>query len=190
VRQSLWIPLPRRVNYSRDHPGLLSLGEFRSRRKITHPVMPGLMKSCVTLFQPVLQLDADGGLAGRTQADVDYHLERAWPGRNGLGPLVRQFTHETVEICEDGPPIEFDSVSLAEANRAVDIATQAYSFQNESIRTDPTTFDDGSRFTSDPNMKILAKENTAVLRTLRNMPSERYAELATQVARRNSPKSG
>lgn len=147
------------------------------------------MKSCVTLFQPVLQVDANGGLAGRTQADVDYHMQRPWPGRNGLGPLVRQFSHDSVEIDEDGPPIEFDSVSLAEANRAVDLATQAYSLQNESIRIEPTTFDDGSAVITDPSMKTLAKENTAMLRALREMTPERYAELFSQVGRRDTPKS-
>jgi len=148
------------------------------------------MKSCVTLFQPVLQLDANGGLVGRTQADVTYHLKHAWPGRNGLGPLVRQFAHGSVEIDEDGPPLEFDSISRAEANRPLDIATQAYSLQNDSIRGGPTTFDDGSPFTGDPHMKDLTEENTAVLRTLRNMPPEQYAELASQVGRGNNPKSG
>jgi hypothetical protein len=58
-------PYPREVAYSRAHPGLFSAADFRSRHKITHPIMSGLMKPCVMLFQPVLQVDIDGGRAGR-----------------------------------------------------------------------------------------------------------------------------
>ncbi len=182
-------PFPRRVTLARGHPGMLSMSEFRARRKITHPVMTGLMKSCVTLFQPVLQLDANGSLVGRTQDDVEYHLQHAWPGRNGLGPLIRQFAGKSIEIGSEDAPLEFDSVSLSEAKGTVDIATQAYSLQNESIRRDPDTFDDGSRFDADPPMKVYAKENTAVLRALRQLPLEQYNELVSPVTQRHDSTS-
>ena len=126
-------PFPTKVRYSRARPGLFVMSGFRSRRKITHPIMSNLMKSCVTLFQPIIQCNQDGSVTSMTGADGIYHMNHAWPGRNGLGPLIRQLSGRSVRVDAENEPLEFDSVTLRESNRAQDIATQAYSFQNESI---------------------------------------------------------
>jgi hypothetical protein len=145
-------PHPRKVTLAREHPGMLSASEFRSRKKMTHPIMSGLMKSSVTIFQPIIQPNADGSITTLTRDDIDYYLRHAWPGRNGLGSLYRQFPHETVEIqfphetVEIGseyPPLEFDSITLAEARRGVDLASQAYGLQNEASAGTPQSMTTG-----------------------------------------------
>ncbi|MEJ1962934.1 MAG: hypothetical protein WDO56_15855 [Gammaproteobacteria bacterium] len=169
-------PYPRQVAYSRGHAGMFVTSDFRSRKKITHPIVPGLMKSCVTLFQPVLQADHEGSLAAVDQSDVDYHMQRAWPGRNALGPLIRQFSNESVQLNPDGALLDFDSVSDTEANRTVDIATQAYSLQNRSIETDPRSYEDGGSVSNDGVIKAFVKENTKTLHVLRNLTPEQLKE--------------
>jgi hypothetical protein len=169
-------PYPRQIRLARAHPGMLLMGDFRTRKRITHPVMRGLMKSCVTLTQPVLQTNFDGSITALTDDDIDYHLQHAWPGRNGLGPLFRQFSQETVEVSSDSDLIEFDGVSDREANRTVDIATQAYSFQNESVRMDSRIFEDGEMLNDGGFMKACIRENTKYLHILRNLPQERYEQ--------------
>lgn len=129
-------PFPRMRNISFELDGMLHVADYRRRNRITHPLMSGIMKPCVLLFQPVLQLNADGSLTGISQEDLDHCLANSWSGRNGVGPLFRQFVEKTVQIDPDDHPIEFDSVSLREARRMVDIATQAYGLQNESIADD------------------------------------------------------
>lgn len=171
-------PYPRKVALAREHPGMMAMSDFRSRKRITHPIMSGLMKSSVMLFQPILQANADGSVASATQGDIDYHLQRAWPGRNGLGPLYRQFLHKSVEVNSTHDPLRFDSITLAEAHRAIDLASQAYCFQNESVRSDPTSYDDGRTHEDlDEVIKVFTKENTQVMHALRNMPQESYNAL-------------
>jgi len=181
-------PYPRCVMLVRDSSGVLAASDFRSRKRITHPILCGLMKSSVTLFQPVLQPNIDGSVTALTRDDINHHLQRAWPGRNGLGPLYRQFVHETVEISADDPPLEFDSITLAEAHRAIDLGTQAYNFQNESIRRDPTTYDDGTSYYGGAIMKRYAKENTLLMHAIRSLPQETYNDLiAVQSSKKVSP---
>lgn len=165
-------PYPRKVTLARDHPGMFAASEYRSRRKITHPIMSGLMKSSVTIFQPIIQPNFDGSITALTQADIDYHLRRAWIGRNGVGPLYRQFLHRTVEISSGDPPLDFDSITIAEAHRAIDLATQAYRLQNVSSRDDPKVYDDGTPYEGARAMKLYAKENTRVMQAIRRMPQE------------------
>jgi len=167
-------PYPRRLTLARQHPGMLAVSDFRSRKKVTHPIMSGLMKSSVTVFQPILQPNADGSMTALTSSDIDYHLKHAWPGRNNLGPLYRQFLDETVEIGSDDPPLEFDSITLVEARRAIDLASQAYSVQNESVRREPTQYDDGTTSEGLGAMKSYAKENALMIQAIRNMPQETY----------------
>lgn len=179
-------PYPRQVRLLRGHPGVLAASDFRSRRKITHPIMSGLMKSSVTIFQPIIQSNVDGSITALTQSDIDYHLRHAWPGRNGLGPLYRQFLHGTMEVGPEDPPLEFDSITFAEAHRAIDLGSQAYSLQNESIRRDPQTYDDGANYEGERTMKLYAKENTLVMRAIRRMPQEIYNELISARLRTNA----
>jgi len=169
-------PYPRRISLAREQSGMLAMSDFRSKRKVTHPVMSKLMKSCVTIFQPVLQSNADGSITALTQKDIDYHLDHAWPGRNGLGPLYRQLSGETREISYDDAPLGFDSISPNETNRAVDIATQAYELQNESVRMDPRTFVDGAKLQDGGFMKACVKENGKIMHAIRNMSTEKYEE--------------
>lgn len=179
-------PYPRKVTLARQRSGLLVSSNFRSRKRITHPIMSGLMKSSVTLFQPIIQPNVDGSVTSMTQDDVTYHLKRAWPGRNGLGPLYRQFLDQTVEVSSDDSLFEFDSITIAEAHRAIDLGSQAYSLQNESIRRDPTTYDDGTAYEGASMIKAYAKENTLTLHAIRNMPQETYnAIVAARLGRQS-----
>lgn len=166
---------PSRAVLARGRSGIIALSDFRSQRKITHPIMSGLMKSCVTVFQPIIQTNIDGSVTSLKRADVDYHMEHAWPGRNGLGPLVRQFGKKTIRVHCDDDGLEFDSVSIREANRTQDIVTQAYSLQNESIRMDARTYDDGQEYEGYKDMEIFARENTIAMEAIRATTPEQYA---------------
>lgn len=135
-------PYPRRVRFSREHAGALACSEFRRRGRIISPVMPGLMKSCVTLFQPIIQPNFDGSITALSGEDMNYHLANAWPGRNNVGPLVRQFRGHAEMVDPEGPAIEFDEVSLAESNTALDIAMEAYRLQIVSSESDSDRYDD------------------------------------------------
>jgi hypothetical protein len=163
---------PSQVTFAREHPGMMAMSDYRSRRRITHPIMSGLMKSCVTIFQPIIQHNADYSVTSLNQADVEYHMRHAWPGRNGLGPLVRQFSKKSIRVNPNDPGLEFDAVTLSEANRTQDIATQAYSFQNESIRLDPRSYDDGTRYEGAEVAELFARENVAVMQAIRSMSPE------------------
>jgi hypothetical protein len=173
---------------ARGRPGMLALSDFRSRRRITHPIMPDLMKSCVTIFQPIIQHNFDGSVTSLTQADVDYHMKHAWPGRNGLGPLIRQFSRKSIRVAAEAPPLEFDSVSLKEANRTQDIATQAYSFQNESIRLDPRVYDDGTKYVGGEIMDIYAQENTELMQAIRSLSPEQNEQQRRELEARRKKK--
>jgi hypothetical protein len=168
-------PFPRSCEISFDHDGMLLVGDYRRRNRITHPVMNGIMKPCVLLFQPVLQLSANGSLTGVSRDDFEYCLANSWPNRNGVGPLFRQFTDRTVQIGPDDPPLEFDSVSHKEASRAIDIATQAYALQNESVANDSYVGHTDYVKSAKANRKEFIRYNCKTMTLLRNMSPEKYA---------------
>ena len=145
----------------------MEVGDFRCRRKITHPVIRKIMKPCVLVCQPIVQPNADGSLTGFSQ--------KAWPGRNGVGPLFRQFKGNTIQIGPDDEDIAFDTVSNDEARRTVDIATQAYSFQNESVARDEY---ESADLATVEHCKMQNKDNLAfnrrALKILRSMTPEEY----------------
>lgn len=116
--------------------GELRAGSFRRRSKAVHPVMSGLAKPCVLLFQPVLASFADGGVGPITREDFDHCLSRTWPGRIGAGPLFRQLKSHTIQLDSADSSIEFDSVTGGECWRAIDLALQAYVLQNTAIGGD------------------------------------------------------
>src|SRR5205085_3759227 len=53
-------PYPQTVERSKEASGMYVASNYRYRNKITHPIFPGLYKSCVTIFQPIV---AAGALA-------------------------------------------------------------------------------------------------------------------------------
>jgi hypothetical protein len=165
-------PYPRNVRLSAEHPGMLLCGNYRRRRRIIHPVMPGLMKSCVTLFQPIMHMTPDGSYSGLSASDSEYCFRNSWPNRMAVGALFRQFKCETVRIDADHPALEFDSVLGRECNRAIDIAAQAYTFQNESVRRDTSLGEDGTiQAANSAFMKRCTQLNTRVSSKLRNQHS-------------------
>lgn len=127
-------PYPRSIEIDAEPPGLMHVGAFRRRREVLHPICSNIIKPVVLLFQPVLA--SNGGLPGITRDDADNCLSRGWPGRNGLGPLIRQFSRSTVELDPDTAEIAFDSVTRLEARNARDIALQAYDLQCASVAGD------------------------------------------------------
>jgi hypothetical protein len=179
---------PTKTRLARGRPGMIAMSDFRSRRRITHPIMSTLMKSCVTLFQPVIQRNVDGSVTSLAQEDIDYHMKHAWPGRNGLGPLIRQFSGRSMRVRATDAPLEFDSVTLSEANRAQDIATQAYSFQNESIRLDPRQYDNEAAYEGTDLLNAYARENTEVMEAIRRTSPEQYKEQREEMEARRKRK--
>jgi hypothetical protein len=181
-------PYPQDVWKSKETPGLLVSANYRARKRITHPIMLGVMKSCVTLFQPIIQ---DGSRQAIHPGDFQYHLLNAWPDRVNAGPLFRQFNAETVQINADDAPIEFDSVTLKESNRTIDIATQAYSLQNESVERDTIIGEDRSVEPNSEFMKGAARYNRKVLQMMRSTTPEQYAsiraEMEAEIASKRRP---
>lgn len=172
-------PYPRHHKILLDQGGLTEAGDFRCRRRVIHPIMSGLMKPCVLICQPVLlQEHADGSLTGLSEGDLEHCLSNSWPGRNGVGQLFRQFRGSTIQIGPDDEEVIFDSVSDEEARRTVDIATQAYSLQNESVRGDKYESSDSVviEFQKRQNKENL-RFNRKILKTLRSMTPNEYKKL-------------
>ena len=182
-------PYPKVVRHSKSVHGALVLAQFTQRRKVVHPVIPQLMKSCVTLCQPILQRQVDGSNSGVPSEMLTETLRSQWRDRPGIGPLFRQFKAETERVDPGDPPIEFDSVSIREANRAIDIATQAYSLQNESISSDTYTYEDGTPMNNrEAFMSALARINTRTMRIFRTTPKATYEQLMRDAAARRLEK--
>ncbi len=166
-------PAPRSSTIDLDD-GLMHVSGYRRRNRLTHPIMSGIMKPCVLLFQPVLQSNADGSLTGISRHDFEHCLANSWAGRNGVGPLFRQFVGETELIGPDDPPLEFDSVSLTEANRMIDIATQAYSLQNDSVANDRYRGKRAQVQSATAMKKKFARLNRKTMIAIRNLKPEEY----------------
>jgi hypothetical protein len=178
-------PYPKLVRHSKTVHGALVLADFTQRQRVVHPVFPGLMKSCVTLCQPVVQREIDGSYSGVPRAMLIETLRNQWRDRPGMGPLFRQFNAETKRVNPGDPLIEFDSVSIHEANRAIDIATQAYSLQNESISKDTYLYEDGTPMSNrEAFMSMLARINTRTMRSFRTTPQATYEQLMREAAER------
>lgn len=124
-------PYPRSVKLDVG-TGLMHTADFSRKKRVAHPATAGLMKPCVLLHQPSLA-SVDRGSPSMATEHLDYHLSRAWPGRNGLGPLFRQFKDRTIELGSGEAPIEFDSIIGDECRMLKDLALQAYSLQNSSV---------------------------------------------------------
>ena len=75
-------------------------------------------------------------------------------------------------INHSDAPIEFDSVSYEEANRFIDIASQAYEFQNRSVADDNYVgpFDDVKKVENAQKNHVRFNRRTII--TLRNMTDE------------------
>jgi hypothetical protein len=172
-------PYPRDVRHSVERTGFLVATSYKARKRITHPIMPGLMKSCATVFQPIIH---EGSQRVMHSGDFQYHLLNSWPDRANIGPLFRQFDGETIQIDEDGEPLVFDSVSLKEARRTINIATQAYSLQNESVTRDPILDEDGCVVRPNSGfMRTAAQFNRKKLTMLRGTTPEQYAAMREQI---------
>jgi hypothetical protein len=173
-------PYPRYVRHSKAVPGALVTGDYTRKQTLAHPVMAGLMKSCVTLFQPIMQRDKDGTFAHIPQDQYQYVAQNGWDSRIGQGPLYRQFAGQTLRINADDPPIEFDSILADEARRAIDIATQAYWLQNIASQRDSYLYDDGTYVKQARSMRLLEKVGTKQMRAFRRQTGMAKTESSDQ----------
>jgi hypothetical protein len=166
---------------------VLVLGNFTQRKRIVHPPLGGLIKSCVTLYQPILQKEFDGSYSGVPTEMLEYCLRSQWRDRGGVGPLFRQFSGQTQRIDQNDPLIEFDSVRDNEARRLSDIAAQAYTLLNESVARDTYIYEDGTRTGSrEEFMNLLAKLNTRTANALRKMTPGKYKQMMEEATARRS----
>lgn len=126
-------PFPKKLEQSVD-TGVLACSDFRRHFGPAFPVMRGLIEPAVLLFQPAAQL---GLFDGTTGDRADHHLyhcyEHGWPGRAGLGPLLRQHQGRIDKIDPDGPPLGLDCPTYPETFRSSDFVAQAYDIQCKSI---------------------------------------------------------
>ena len=148
--------------------GLAFVSSYRRRHRITHPIMSGIAKPCVLLFQPVLQLNGDGSFAGIAESDLDHCLANSWPGRKGLGPLFRQFADKTAVIGTRTTSVEFDTVSTSKAKPMREIVAQAYSLQNKSVRDDRYVGQGGNVASTVAATKQFVRFNLKTISALRN----------------------
>lgn len=169
-------PFPQEIVYSNEVEGMWLASGYRCRRRVTHPITPKLFKPCVALFQPVLAEDPDTKESALDDSMVEYVRLNAWPGRARLGPLFRQTASSTERIFANDSDIEFDSVSIPEARRLVDVATQAYTLLVDSLEREPSSYENGTRFDRS-HLVNLARHNTRVTKQLRQMPNEKYKQL-------------
>ncbi len=180
-------PYPKLIRYSKEIKGALVLSDYTQRKEIIHPARPGLMKSCVTLHQPILQSQVDGSYSGVPEDMLTDCARHQWRDRIGIGPLFRQFKGVTRRIGPDGPRIEFDSVLDSEARRMIDIATQAYTLQNDSIMRDTYIYEDGTYMGDKEALMIsLARANTKTANVFRKIAPERYNQIMQDAADRRA----
>lgn len=173
-------PFPVRCEVVLDQAGAIRVGDFRRRRAPSSRVMKGLPKAAVTLYQPVLQCDLEGGPMPMGRHDIEYCRSNAWPGRATLGPLLRQLSSHTVRVGQGDICIEFDSISMREANRAVDIATQAYYLQVESVRNERRVASNQALLDSHSALvREAIKLNRKTAGILRSLSPDDYARFST-----------
>ena len=127
-------PQTHSVSLDIERRGMSIASNFRRRNRVTHPIMDGLAKASVLLFQPIVQVDVNGELAGVDSDEEDRFLStNQWPNHEGAGPLFRQYVASTARIGPTDAPIEFDSILARECRPASHIFTQAYDLQNRSF---------------------------------------------------------
>lgn len=183
-------PYPRFVRHSKAARGALVVGDFTRRQNIVSPVLGELMKSCVTLFQPIAQTGIDGMFCGMPAEMVTYCSRNQWRDRAGQGPLFRQLNGRIQRIDPSGSSIGFDSVLPREARRAIDIATQVYSLQNYSIDRDSYIYDDETPLAGRARyMHTLARINTRTMNVFRRTPPEQYTRIMQEAAARRASRN-
>jgi hypothetical protein len=174
-------PFPRRFELHLDSDsGAMAVGNFRTKRRITHPIMP-LLKSCVTVFQPIVQTTEDGTYALIDDEDIDWCTKQFWPDHPNAGPLYRQFAGQSVRIDPTGDPIVFDGVSEREANTSRNIANQAYTLQIESIRRDQYVSADSEKLNA---IKGMLKSYTRYNRTILGLHAQQARANVEREARK------
>lgn len=78
---------------------------------------------------------------------------------------------------------------MAEARRAIDIATQAFSLLNTSIEKDVYLYDDGTAMgDKESMMKLLARHNLRHMNMLRRMTPEIQEQVRREAEERRSKK--
>jgi hypothetical protein len=157
--------------------GLMEASNFRRRKGLRHPVMSGVMKPCVLLFQPVVMRMLDGGVGPVTREDFDHCLKQAWPARSGLGPVFRQFSDRTIQIGAEDPPIEFDSISKKEARMVRDLTLQAYSLQNASVEGHSYVGDAEKVSEAESHRAVQVRYNRKAVKMLKGLSREQYLKV-------------
>jgi hypothetical protein len=165
-------PFPTKFSPSLDN-GLVEVGKFKCSKKIKHPILSGLYKPSVLIFQPIVQLTVDGSLVGLSDDQLDHIKQNSWPGKSNAGILFRQYKNKTVKIFPDSAPIEFDSIIGNESKRAVDIYTQVYQLQNRYSKEDIFVSTNPEKIKAHKEeIKIGKRNNRKTLQILRSMSKE------------------
>jgi len=170
-------PFPRSRTLDLD-VGAVVAGDYRCSSRIVHPIMSGLHKPTVLLFQPILQGDMDALRELVSRECLQRCLDQSWPERPAVGPLFRQYSHETVRTSASSPPVAFDVVRECEARSLVDVATQTYQCQIDSLG-------DAAISSADPQVvrnynaskKALIAYNRLVISKYRSIPPKNFRQL-------------
>jgi hypothetical protein len=124
---------PTRAETSLD-TGLLEANGFRWRRSIRHPLLHGLFKASVTLFQPAIHALGEA-LTPPQQRDYErYCAEKHSPTNPDLGPLFQSRPRHTHEVAWTDTAIEFDSITGSEGKTFRDTMGQVYSLESTAAR--------------------------------------------------------
>jgi hypothetical protein len=145
---------------------------------MVHPILSGLHKPTVLLFQPILQGELDALRELVSRECLQRCLDQSWAERPAVGPLFRQYPHETLCISASSPRIEFDAVRDREARSLVDVATQTYQRQIDSLG-------DAAIISADPQVvrdynsskKALIAYNRLVINKYRSISPQKFREL-------------
>jgi hypothetical protein len=138
-------PAPMIRKMHADYGAAIAVDDVRTRRRVMHPIIRGLIPPALLIVQPVNQLAHPFPAQGYTRDDETWCAKNAvWPGRTRLGPLFRQTPGKTYRLGPDGPNVELE-VKHQRAVRAFDLVAQAYEWGVKAISDTEITGSDPAK---------------------------------------------
>jgi hypothetical protein len=156
--------------------GVLEASALRVKGRVSHPVLPGLHKPVVMLFQPILHAGADGTVIGQPEDAESYTARHLWNGER-RGCLFRQFQDGTVPICQRGDPVPFDRVVGPDIATMRQIVASIYLLQGNTTATERFRSADPARLrTFKSNLRSARRMNRVladdILKGLADVPTK------------------
>jgi hypothetical protein len=179
-------PAPVTRNMHADHGGAIAIENIRTRRRVTHPVMRGLIPPALLIIQPANQLTELLPKLGYKAEDAAWCRQNAvWPGREQLGPLFKQTARETIRIAPDSSVITLNK-NEQRPTRLFDLVPQTYEFGIQSIEATDIVGSPQRRKLARLERKAWVSYNRAVARAFRTMTQEEFKRAWIEATGRES----